>query len=125
MTTRVLLMDDEPSIGEISEILLKKLGYDSVITVNAGDTVSSFKSAYEEGNPFDVVILDLTIMGDIGGAEVIKLLLEIDPTVKALVSSGDRFSPFVTDFKGHGFSGVLNKPYNKAALDEAIKSLID
>ncbi len=124
MTIRVLLMDDEPSIGEITGILLRKLGYDPVITMNGEDTVREFIAAKNGGIPFDIVILDLTIPGGIGGKEVFGLLREIDPGVNALVSSGDLSDPAVTEYHEHGFAGILAKPYNKKILDETIRRVL-
>ena len=61
MTYRILLLDDEPAICEITAILLKKLGYDAVITSKGEDTLEAYKGAMDEGNRFDVVILDLSV----------------------------------------------------------------
>ena len=124
MTYRVLLLDDEPAICEITAILLKKLGYDAVITSRGEDTIDAYRSALNQETRFDVVILDLTVPGGLGGKEVITALHEMDPTVNALVSSGDANDPAVVQFRDFGFSGVLMKPYTKAVLDATIKSIL-
>ncbi|MDD1727787.1 MAG: response regulator [Methanospirillum sp.] len=124
MTYRVLLLDDEPAICEITAILLKKLGYDAVITSRGEDTIDAYRSALSQEARFDVVILDLTVPGGLGGKEVISALHETDPAVNALVSSGDANDPAVAQFRDFGFSGVLMKPYTKAVLDETIKSVL-
>lgn len=125
MVFRILLLDDEPAICEITGILLKKLGYEPVITSSGEDTINEYRGAMAEGLRFDLVILDLSIPGGIGGREVIAALREMDPGVRALVSSGDANDPAVTNFGSYGFSGVLMKPYNKAVLDTAIKSTLE
>ena len=124
MSHRILLMDDEPAICEITGILLKKLGYEPVITMKGEETIEEYKKAMEAGAPVDLVILDLSVPGGMGGREVIKKLLEIDPTVKSLVSSGDLSDPAINSYSEYGFTGVLTKPYNKAGLDLAIKSVL-
>lgn len=124
MVHRILLLDDEPAICEITGILLKKLGYDPVITSRGEDAVQAYRLAMNEGNGFNLVILDLSIPGGIGGREVIAALHEMDPGVRAVVSSGDANDPAVTHYADFGFSGVLMKPYNKAGLDAAIKAAI-
>lgn len=124
MTQRVLLMDDEPAICEITGILLKKLGYDPTITMTGEETLNAYHEALNQGAPYDVIILDLIVPGGMGGREVIHTIRENDPHVKVLVSSGDLSDPAVTSYAEHGFSGVLAKPYNKATLDQAIKSLL-
>ena len=125
MVQRILLLDDEPAICEITEILLKRLGYDPVITSEGEETVTAYRKAMLENKRFDGVILDLSIPGGMGGKEVIKELLAMDPDVKALVTSGDANDPAIVEYTMFGFSGVLLKPYNRAALDSAIKSLIN
>ena len=118
-------MDDEPAICEITGILLKKLGYEPVITITGEETIEEYQKAIDAGAPIDLVILDLSVPGGMGGREVIKRLREIDPTVKSLVSSGDLSDPAITSYFDFGFSGVLTKPYNKAGLDQAIKSVLN
>lgn len=125
MTYRILLLDDEPAICEITSILLRKLGYDAVITSKGEDSIEAYRAALDQGARFDVVILDLSVPGGLGGKEVIAALLEIDPEVKALVSSGDANDPAVSQFRDFGFTGVLMKPYTKAVLDETIKKVIN
>lgn len=125
MALRILLLDDEPAICEITEILLKRLGYEPLITSRGEDTIKAYREAMAAGNRFNLVILDLTIPGGIGGREVITALREMDPDVRALVSSGDANDPAVTNYETYGFSGVLMKPYNKATLDSVIKSTLE
>lgn len=124
MTYRVLLMDDEPAICEITGILLKKLGYDPTIVMSGEESLQAYHDAQEKGDPFDVIILDLTIPGGIGGREVVQIIREKDKRVKILVSSGDLSDPAIVSFEDYGFSGVLAKPYNKVALDQAIRSVL-
>jgi CheY-like chemotaxis protein len=117
-------MDDEPAICEITGILLKKLGYDPTIAVTGEEALAEYKKGRENGNPYDVIILDLTIPGGMGGREVISIIRESDPDVKVLVSSGDLSDPAIISYADYGFSGVLAKPYNKVGLDQAIKSVL-
>ena len=124
MVPRILLLDDEPAICEITGILLRKLGYDPEITVRGENTIDAYKGAMAAGNPFSLVILDLSIPGGMGGREVISALKQMDPAVRALVSSGDANDPAVVNYADFGFTGVLMKPYNKAALDNILKTYL-
>jgi DNA-binding response OmpR family regulator len=124
MVQRILLLDDEPAICEITGILLRKLGYDPFITSRGEEAIEVYRGSLQGGARFDLVILDLSIPGGPGGKEVIAALREMDSGVRALVSSGDANDPAVTRYTDYGFSGVLMKPYNKAALDAAIKAVI-
>jgi DNA-binding NtrC family response regulator len=124
MGYRVLLMDDEKAICEITGIILKKLGYDPVVTSTGLEALLEFNKAIDRGTPFDVVILDLAVPGGMGGKETIDKLKKLDPNVKALVSSGNLSDPAVISYADYGFSGVLIKPYNKADIDNAIKNVM-
>jgi DNA-binding response OmpR family regulator len=124
MLDRILLLDDEPAICEITGILLKKLGYEPVITSRGEDAIEAYCRSMKEGKRFSLVILDLSIHGGIGGKEVMAALREMDPQVKALVSSGDADDMAVTHYLDYGFVGVLMKPYNKKGLDVAIKAVL-
>lgn len=124
MVSRILLLDDEPAICEITGILLKKLGHEPVITSRGEDAIQAYRDGLGTGTRFDLVILDLTIPGGIGGREVIAALREMDPDVTAIVSSGDANDPAVLNYQSFGFTAVLMKPYNKAALDTCIRTVL-
>ena len=119
-TGKVLVMDDEVDVRDTVSAILNQFGYTVECTRNGEETIELYKKAREEGKPFDAVILDLTIRGDLGGRETIKKLLEIDPNVKAIVSSGYSNDPIMTDFKKYGFSGAVAKPYK---IEELVKIL--
>jgi len=121
---KILIMDDEDAICDITTIILRRLGYDPITVSNGDDAVKAYKSAKENGNGFDLVILDLTIPGGKGGREVMNDLKQYDAGVCALVSSGDANDPAVISYQDYGFSGVLMKPYNKEKLSECINAYL-
>lgn len=121
---KILLMDDEQIIVDVTQEVLKFLEYDVMFAENGSDAIDLYKREKEAGVPFDVVILDLSIPNGMGGREAIQKLREYDPAVKAIISSGYSSDPVVLDFKGYGFSGVLSKPYKindvKMILDQLL-----
>ncbi len=122
-TKRVLVMDDEESLRSLSQKMLERLGY-KVDTVKDGvEAIETYKKNMVSGEPFDAVILDLTIKVGMGGEQTIKELLKIDPDVKAIVSSGYFNDPVMSDFEKYGFMGALAKPYEKMALKEVLERL--
>ncbi len=112
----ILVMDDEKPIRELLKTMLIKLGHNAVAVENGEQAVET----YRKGS-FDLVILDITIPGGMGGIETIKTLKAIDPDVKALVSSGYANSPVMSDFASYGFSAALEKPY----LFDDLKTVIE
>ena len=108
---KILLMDDEDSVRKTVCKMLSHLGYRVEVAANGEETISLYKKAKESGEPFDTVIMDLTIRGGMGGKETIESLIQIDPDIKAIVSSGYFNDPIMSDFRTYGFSGVIPKPF--------------
>jgi len=118
---RVLLMDDEDIILTVGSEMLTELGYDVAIAMDGAEAIEVFAKAREAGNPFDTVILDLTIPGGMGGKETIGFIREIDPSVWAIVSSGYSNDPVMAEFMGYGFNAVVSKPYKVSELGGALQ----
>ncbi|MBW2575601.1 MAG: PAS domain S-box protein [Deltaproteobacteria bacterium] len=123
-TGRILVMDDEDSIRNLSKQRLSRLDYESELAKDGAQAIELYKKSMDFGQPFDAVILDLTVKGGMGGKDTVKALLKIDPQVKAIVSSGYSNDPVMTDFKAYGFTGALPKPNTKKELIEALNKII-
>jgi PAS domain S-box-containing protein len=108
---RILVMDDEEMIRDLVEAMLTQLGYEVTPAKDGAEAIESYAKARQSGAPFDAAIIDLTVPGGMGGKEAIRKLLELDPHVKAIVSSGYSEDPIMSDFQQYGFSGVIAKPY--------------
>ncbi|KAA3613169.1 MAG: hybrid sensor histidine kinase/response regulator [Calditrichaeota bacterium] len=121
---KILVMDDEESIRNILNAMLTKLGYEVECAKNGDEAIAFFKQALDEGIPFDLVIMDLTIPGGLGGKETIKSLLEIDPKINAIVSSGYSNDPVMANYKAYGFSGVIVKPFTLSDIKKILHSTI-
>jgi CheY-like chemotaxis protein len=122
-SNRVLLMDDDTMVLDVASRMLSHLGFDSMTAKDGEEAVELYTQAHEIGEPFDVVILDLTIKGGMGGEETIKKLIEFDPTVTALVSSGYTNDPIVSNYKQFGFKDIVAKPYNIKELQEKLSKI--
>jgi PAS domain S-box-containing protein len=121
---KVLLMDDEEIIREAAGEVLQYLGYTVGFAEDGKEAVELYTEAQKE-DPFDVVIMDLTIPGGMGGKETIQELLKVDPDVKAIVSSGYSTNPVMADFKSYGFKGVVTKPYSIEELSETLHRILN
>jgi PAS domain S-box-containing protein len=121
---RVLVVDDEGivrrSVGEV----LKRLGYEVGSAKDGREGIELYEKAMEEGRPFNVVITDLTIPGELGGKQTVGKLRELDPDAKVIVSSGYSEDPVMSRFREYGFDGVLVKPYKVADLAEVIRKVL-
>ncbi|MBF0506758.1 MAG: PAS domain-containing protein [Nitrospirae bacterium] len=122
---KILFMDDEELIRELAAGMLKVLGYDFELTKDGREVLEAYKKASDTGASFDAVIMDMTIPGGMGGRETVISLQEMDPSVKAIVSSGYSNHPVLSDYKEYGFSGVLIKPYTVKDLGEALNKVFN
>ncbi len=124
-TGRVLIMDDEPVILDIAGELIRALGHSAEFASQGKEAIAKYQEAQRSGQPFDVVILDLTIRGGMGGAETLRRLTEIDPGVKAVVSSGYSDDAAIAGYLEQGFKAVLKKPYDDNELREVLNRLLN
>ena len=109
---RILLMDDDPVVRDITAALLERFGFMVLRAVNGEEAVTAFRAARDTGSSFHVVLLDLNVTFGMGGAETIKALRDIDPFVKAVLMTGDVSDPLFREFASHGFYAALAKPYD-------------
>ena len=122
---RVLAMDDEPIMRETLLETLRAIGFEAVAVRDGGEALVEYAAATERGEPFDAVILDLTVPGGLGGRETIGRLLEMDPEVRGIVSSGYSDDPVMSRFRDHGFCGVVAKPYTLAELRATLRAALE
>ena len=121
---KVLLMDDEQIILDVTMEVLKFLGYGVMFASEGAAAIDLYKNEKAAGVPFDMVILDLSVPDGMGGKEAIALLKAFDPEVNAVVSTGFSNDPVVLDFASYGFSGKLTKPYKINDLKKVLEQLI-
>lgn len=121
---RVLVMDDEEIIREVAGEMLSRSGYDVEFATDGGEAIELYKRAKENGKPFDVVIMDLTIPGGMGGKETIDRLIKIDPGVRAVASSGYSNDSVMSEYERYGFRGVIAKPYKIEELSATLRKVV-
>jgi len=121
---RILVMDDDEWVRNLATDSLELYGYDVAGAVEGGEAIEIYQRAMNEGKPFQVVILDLTVHVGMGGAETLRKLQEIDPAVRAVASSGYAEDPIIKDYRSHGFIGAIAKPYNVSELQDEVARLM-
>ncbi|MCL6584804.1 MAG: response regulator [bacterium] len=123
---RILFMDDKPNIRAVAERMLRHLQYEVELAKDGLEAINLYQKARISGQPFDAVILDLVVLNGMGGKEAVQKLLEIDPEVKAIVSSGYLNGQLISEYQRYGFSAAITKPYNledlTRVLDQVMKT---
>lgn len=119
---KILIMDDEELVRSMSGEILTFLGCESMAASNGEEAINLYTEAMENDVPFDLIIMDLTIPGSMGGVETLQQLKALDPAVKALVSSGYANDPVMANFREYGFCGVIPKPFLVEELNAALSA---
>jgi two-component system, cell cycle sensor histidine kinase and response regulator CckA len=122
---RVLLIDDEEEILRVTKTLLSDCGFEVDTAPSAEKAVDLFRERLSSGEPVNMVVMDLIMPGNAGGEEILAELRKIDPSIRAIVTSGYSCDPVLVNYKDHGFNGFIEKPYTIESLVASIKSAMD
>ena len=118
---RILVMDDEEAIRELTSQLLSTLGYEVTAVPDGLEAVRTYERALRKGEHFQAVILDATVRGGMGGVAAIERLRSMDPNVNAIICSGYSDEAALSEFLAFGFRGALPKPFTRSELADALQ----
>ena len=121
---RILIMDDEQGVRLVLEAIVERLGYRPTTVPDGESAVERYRLSFEEGHPYALVIMDLTIPGGMGGQEALAHMLEIDPGVKAVVVSGYSNNPVLARYGEYGFRDRVSKPFKVEELAQVLARVI-
>jgi PAS domain S-box-containing protein len=122
---RVLVMDDEELVLDMARGMLDHLGCESKGARDGGEAIHMYAEAVEEGKGFDLVVMDLTIPGGMGGKEASRRILGMYPDARLIVSSGYSADPVMANYSAYGFRGVLPKPYRVEELRRVLEQVLE
>ena len=120
---KILVLDDEILVQHAARDMLEHLGYQVEVCTDGTDALRLYREAKASGCPYAVVFMDLTIPGGMGGKVTMKKLLEMDPDVKGVVTSGYSNDPIMAYYREYGFCGVVEKPFSFDALSEVLEMI--
>lgn len=122
---KILIMDDEDILRNAAGLLLGELGYSVDYARDGKEAIEIYKKAKDSGEPFDVVLMDLTIPAGMGGKDAIKKLIEIDPDIRAIVCSGYSTDPIMSEYVNYGFKEAIIKPYDIEQLSRVVYKVVE
>ena len=120
----ILIMEDEIHVRALERAFLERLGYKVTEAGDGQEAIDRFKEAVLLNNPFDLVILDLTVRHGLGGQLTMEELLKEDSSVKAIIASGYLDEPVMERYNDYGFRGALKKPFSFEEFGEMVKKAI-
>jgi len=122
---RVLVMDDEESIRSMLSQMLRHLGHRCVAVEDGVAAVAAYRDAMSQGDSFDVVLLDLVIVGGMGGTETAQRLLKLDPIASLVAASGYSNDAVLGDYANYGFQAAIAKPFGLEELRRVLAMVLD
>lgn len=121
---KILVMDDEQLVRDTAVLILSHFGHKVEVAKNGEEALELYRKASEAGEPFDAVILDLTVHGGMGGEETVKRLLETAPGARVIISSGYICDPVLANYRQYGFRGLVSKPYKIVELSRELNRVV-
>ncbi len=121
---RILVMDDEEMLLDMSSQMLASLGHEATIAKDGKEAIELYRQAFAQGRAFDLTIMDLTIPGGMGGKEAVKEILAINNQAKLVASSGYSNDPVMANPKEYGFTEAITKPYRRKDLTATIAATL-
>ena len=121
---RILIMDDMEAMMMVAGEIISMLGYEVEFATNGEEAIHAYKTAKETGKAFDAVVFDLTVPGGMGGEEAAEILIEYDPGLLAIASSGYSNTNVMSDFSDSPFTAVVPKPYRIKEMSDALNEVL-
>ncbi|HMQ50625.1 MAG TPA: PAS domain S-box protein [Anaerolineae bacterium] len=120
----ILVLDDEEKIRQVLGAMLKRMGHNVSWAINGQEAIAQYRDAYQSGQAYDMVIMDLTISGGMGGQAAAREIIKINPQAKLIVSSGYHTDPVMANYTAYGFQGLVAKPYRFAELKHVVEQVL-
>jgi CheY-like chemotaxis protein len=122
---KILIMDDEEMVRNGAKKMLTRLGHEVILSVDGAEAIKLYQKAMSSGNPIQLVIMDLTIPGGMGGKDAVQEIHKLNPGAKVIVSSGYSNDPVMANFKEYGFCATIVKPYRLQDLFRVLRQVLD
>jgi len=119
--TNILIVDDDEMVRSVAKAMLTSLGHAVILAADGSEAIEVYREA---GNTIDLVIMDLTIPGGMGGKDAVREILKLNHAAKVVVSSGYSNDPIMAQFGEYGFCAALVKPYQLSEVAKVINQLI-
>jgi len=123
-SAKIMIMDDEEMVRDVAKAIFVMMGHEVFLAADGEEAVELYKKQSDLCQPIDIIIMDLTIPGGMGGEKAVQEILAINPEAKVIVSSGYSHDPVMAHYQDHGFSAALVKPFQIQDIMDVINKLL-
>ncbi len=123
-SVRIMVMDDDEMLRAVAASQLEHLGHEVVLVSDGHEAVKRYQESLNTGKEIDIIIMDLTIPGGMGGQKAVQEVLTINPEARVIVASGYSNDPTMANHQEHGFSAAIAKPFDLKELKKVIASVL-
>ena len=122
---QILLMDDDEMVSEVAQAMLQYLGHETILARDGQEAIRLYRQSLEKDHKFELIIMDLTIPGGMGGKEAVREIHKIDPEARVIVASGYSNDPIMASFAEYGFCAAVIKPFQMQELAAGIENALN
>ncbi|MCL7489003.1 MAG: ATP-binding protein [Desulfobulbaceae bacterium] len=122
---KILVMDDEDIVRDIAGKMIAQLGHEVFFAEHGEKAISMYREAMAADSSFDLVIMDLTIQGGMGGKDAVREIRALDPGARVIVSSGYSNDAIMSNCREYGFRAAIVKPYQVQELSRVLRQVLE
>ncbi len=120
----VMVMDDDSMVREMVKQMLSHSGHEIILVENGHEAIELYNEYFESNRSIDIIIMDLTIPGGMGGKDTVPEILKINPNAKVVVASGYSNDPVMAHYQDYGFTASIAKPFQLAELSKLVNAIL-
>jgi PAS domain S-box-containing protein len=122
---KILVIDCEEIIRDVTGGLLSYMGCRVGFSKDGNDGLAQYKKALDSGEPYDAVILGLSLPGDVNSKETCQKLRQLDPRARVVGSTTAAGEPLAKDMREAGVRAVLVRPYQGGQLADVLHKVLN
>jgi len=120
----IIVMDDDSMVRDMTKQMLTRYGYEILLAENGHEAIEIYNKYFKENRCIDIIIMELTIPGGMGGKDAVQEILRINPEAKVVVASGYSNDPVMAHCQKYGFKASIAKPFQLAELNKLITEIM-
>jgi len=121
---KIIVMDDDEMVRSVVKAILQQHGHEVLLAHDGTEAIQLYKESMTSEDLPNIIIMDLTIPGGMGGKEAVLEILALNPHAKVIVSSGYSNDPIMANYKDYGFCGAIVKPFEADELAKVVQNAL-